>query len=103
MTSARKAETLFSRVALYVIVFMMGLLIGTIVAHQFQSECKRFFAYHPDAPVCELETSPFPAWIMVEPGDAEGAIGATVTATATGHGRYWEAPAKWSSRYRARG
>jgi hypothetical protein len=51
--------SLFSWLAPYVIVFMMGLLMGTIVSNQcFQSECKRFFAYHPDAPFCELVAKP---------------------------------------------
>jgi hypothetical protein len=42
-----------------VVAFMMGLLLGTIAAdQQFQSECRRFFAYHPDAPFCELVSRP---------------------------------------------
>jgi hypothetical protein len=59
MTASRKSVSLFAWLAPYVIVFMMGLLIGTIVAdEQYRSECKRFFAYHPDAPFCELVSRP---------------------------------------------
>ena len=59
MTVSRKSVSLFARVASYVIAFMSGLLVGTIVAdEQYRSECKRFFAYHPDAPVCELVSRP---------------------------------------------
>jgi hypothetical protein len=37
----------------------MGLLAGAIIGdQQWQSECKRFFAYHPDAPFCELVSRP---------------------------------------------
>jgi hypothetical protein len=59
MTASQKTVSLFARVAPYVIVFMAGLLIGTILGdEQFRSECKRFFAYHPDAPFCELVSRP---------------------------------------------
>jgi hypothetical protein len=50
MTLSKKAEALFTRLAVYVIVFMSGLLIGTVISSwQFKSECPHFYAYHPDA------------------------------------------------------
>jgi hypothetical protein len=59
MTVSRKSVSLFAWLAPYVIVFMMGLLAGAIIGdQQWQSECKRFFAYHPDAPFFELVSRP---------------------------------------------
>jgi hypothetical protein len=46
---------LFSYLAPFVIVFMMGVLGGMMIsAQEFKAQCHRYFAYHPDAPFCRL-------------------------------------------------
>jgi hypothetical protein len=55
MIRHKNPVALFSFLAPFVIAFMMGALAGMVISQQeYKAQCKRYFAYHPDAPFCRL-------------------------------------------------